>query len=63
MGIKGAELRPEQQKILQYLIEEYMNNMKKEKAEEYLADGRQKPSVFQIKENSYSLMIFTSLKR
>jgi hypothetical protein len=36
MGIKGSELRPEQQKILQYLIEEYMNNMEKEKAEEYL---------------------------
>jgi hypothetical protein len=37
MGIKGSELRPEQQKILHYLIEEYMNNMEKEKAEEYLA--------------------------
>ncbi|WP_373521889.1 DUF3500 domain-containing protein [Aquiflexum sp.] len=36
MGIKGSELRPEQQKILHYLIEEYMNNMEKEKAEEYL---------------------------
>lgn len=37
MGIKGSELRPEQQKVLHYLIEEYMNNMEKEKAEEYLA--------------------------
>lgn len=37
MGIKGSELRPEQQKVLHYLIEEYMNNLEKEKAEEYLA--------------------------
>jgi len=37
MGIKGSELSPEQQKILHYLIEEYMGNMEKEKAEDYLA--------------------------
>lgn len=37
MGIKGSDLRPEQKNILHYLIEEYMNNMEREKAEEYLA--------------------------
>ncbi|SFB58227.1 DUF3500 domain-containing protein [Algoriphagus aquimarinus] len=36
-GIKGSELNPEQQKILHYLIEEYVNNLDHPKAEEYLA--------------------------
>lgn len=35
-GIKGAELSEGQQKILHYLIEEYIGNLDKEKAEEYL---------------------------
>lgn len=36
-GIKGSELNDGQQKILHYLIEEYMGNLDHEKAEEYLA--------------------------
>ncbi|GMQ30174.1 DUF3500 domain-containing protein [Algoriphagus confluentis] len=36
-GIKGSELNEGQQKILHYLIEEYIGNLEKEKAEEYLA--------------------------
>lgn len=36
-GIKGAELSSDQQKILHYLIEEYVNNLDHPKAEEYLA--------------------------
>ncbi|MEB2782516.1 DUF3500 domain-containing protein [Algoriphagus sp. C2-6-M1] len=36
-GIKGSELNPDQQKILHYLIEEYVNNLDHPKAEEYLA--------------------------
>ena len=36
-GIKGSELNPEQQKILHYLIEEYIGNLETQKAEEYLA--------------------------
>lgn len=36
-GIKGAELNEGQQKILHYLIEEYIGNLDQEKAEEYLA--------------------------
>ncbi|MDP2040252.1 MAG: DUF3500 domain-containing protein [Algoriphagus sp.] len=35
-GIKGAELSGGQQKILHYLIEEYIGNLEKEKAEAYL---------------------------
>ncbi|MFN3997406.1 DUF3500 domain-containing protein [Algoriphagus sp.] len=35
-GIKGSELNDGQQKILHYLIEEYIGNLDKEKAEEYL---------------------------
>jgi hypothetical protein len=35
-GIKGSELNEGQQKILHYLIEEYIGNLDKEKAEEYL---------------------------
>ncbi len=36
-GIKGSELRPDQQQILHYLIEEYVNNLDHPKAEEHLA--------------------------
>lgn len=36
-GIKGADLSPEQKKILHYLIEEYVGNLEHEKAEKYLA--------------------------
>lgn len=36
-GIKGSELNGGQQKILHYLIEEYIGNLDHEKAEEYLA--------------------------
>ena len=36
-GIKGTELNEGQQKILHYLIEEYIGNLEKDKAEEYLA--------------------------
>lgn len=36
-GIKGSELNEGQQKILHYLIEEYMGNLDHQKAEEYLA--------------------------
>lgn len=36
-GIKGSDLNPDQQKILHYLIEEYINNLDHPKAEEYLA--------------------------
>lgn len=36
-GIKGSELNEGQQKILHYLIEEYIGNLDQEKAEEYLA--------------------------
>ncbi|WP_111668848.1 DUF3500 domain-containing protein [Algoriphagus litoralis] len=36
-GIKGSELNEGQQKILHYLIEEYIGNLDHEKAEEYLA--------------------------
>ncbi|GAB3226952.1 DUF3500 domain-containing protein [Algoriphagus aestuariicola] len=36
-GIKGAELNEGQQKILHYLIEEYIGNLHPAKAEEYLA--------------------------
>ncbi|MBN7809748.1 DUF3500 domain-containing protein [Algoriphagus sp. H41] len=36
-GIKGAELDEGQQKILHYLIEEYIGNLHPSKAEEYLA--------------------------
>lgn len=36
-GIKGSELSEGQQKILHYLIEEYIGNLDREKAEEYLA--------------------------
>lgn len=36
-GIKGADLTPEQKKILHYLIEEYVGNLEHEKAEKYLA--------------------------
>jgi hypothetical protein len=36
-GIKGVELNEGQQKILHYLIEEYIGNLDREKAEEYLA--------------------------
>lgn len=36
-GIKGSELTEGQQKILHYLIEEYMGNLDHQKAEEYLA--------------------------
>ena len=36
-GIKGSELNEGQQKILHYLIEEYIGNLDREKAEEYLA--------------------------
>ncbi len=36
-GIKGSELNADQQKILHYLIEEYVNNLDHPKAEEYLA--------------------------
>lgn len=35
-GIKGSELNDDQQKILHYLIEEYIGNLDREKAEEYL---------------------------
>lgn len=35
-GIKGAELSEGQQKILHYLIEEYIGNLDKEKADEHL---------------------------
>jgi uncharacterized protein YhbP (UPF0306 family) len=35
-GIKGAELNEGQQKILHYLIEEYIGNLDKEKAAEYM---------------------------
>lgn len=36
-GIKGSELTPEQQKILHYLIEEYIGNLETQKADEYMA--------------------------
>lgn len=36
-GIKGSELSEGQQKILHYLIEEYIGNLEQDKAEEYLA--------------------------
>lgn len=36
-GIKGSELNKSQQKILHYLIEEYIGNLDHQKAEEYLA--------------------------
>ncbi len=36
-GIKGSELSEGQQKILHYLIEEYIGNLDHQKAEEYLA--------------------------
>ncbi|HSF54512.1 MAG TPA: DUF3500 domain-containing protein [Algoriphagus sp.] len=36
-GIKGSELNEGQRKILHYLIEEYIGNLDREKAEEYLA--------------------------
>ncbi|WP_339880552.1 DUF3500 domain-containing protein [uncultured Algoriphagus sp.] len=36
-GIKGSELTPDQQKILHYLIEEYVRNLETLKAEEYMA--------------------------
>jgi hypothetical protein len=36
-GIKGSELNDSQQKILHYLIEEYIGNLDHQKAEEYLA--------------------------
>jgi hypothetical protein len=36
-GIKGSELSEGQQKILHYLIEEYIGNLDQAKAEEYLA--------------------------
>jgi hypothetical protein len=36
-GIKGSELNEGQQKILHYLIEEYIGNLDQQKAEEYLA--------------------------
>lgn len=36
-GIKGSELNEGQQKILHYLIEEYIGNLDKEKADEHLA--------------------------
>ncbi len=36
-GIKGSELNEGQQKILHYLIEEYIGNLDHKKAEEYLA--------------------------
>lgn len=36
-GIKGSELNNGQQKILHYLIEEYIGNLDHQKAEEYLA--------------------------
>lgn len=36
-GIKGSELNEGQQKILHYLIEEYIGNLERDKAEEYLA--------------------------
>lgn len=36
-GIKGSELNPEQQKILHYLIEEYIGNLERLKAEEYMS--------------------------
>ncbi|REG86353.1 DUF3500 domain-containing protein [Algoriphagus antarcticus] len=36
-GIKGSELNANQQKILHYLIEEYVNNLDHPKAEEYMA--------------------------
>lgn len=36
-GIKGSELNEDQQKILHYLIEEYIGNLDHQKAEEYLA--------------------------
>lgn len=36
-GIKGSDLNEGQQKILHYLIEEYIGNLDHEKAEEYLA--------------------------
>ena len=36
-GIKGSELSEGQQKILHYLIEEYIGNLDLQKAEEYLA--------------------------
>lgn len=36
-GIKGSELTDGQQKILHYLIEEYIGNLERDKAEEYLA--------------------------
>lgn len=36
-GIKGSELNEGQQKILHYLIEEYLGNLDHQKAEEYLA--------------------------
>ncbi len=36
-GIKGSELNEGQQKILHYLIEEYIGNLDHQKAEEYLA--------------------------
>lgn len=36
-GIKGSELNDGQQKILHYLIEEYIGNLDHQKAEEYLA--------------------------
>jgi hypothetical protein len=35
-GIKGSELNENQQKILHFLIEEYIGNLDKEKAESYL---------------------------
>ncbi|GAB2495404.1 DUF3500 domain-containing protein [Algoriphagus taiwanensis] len=36
-GIKGSELNEGQQKILHYLIEEYIGNLERDKAEEHLA--------------------------
>ena len=36
-GIKGSELNPEQQKVLHYLIEEYIGNLETQKADEYMA--------------------------
>jgi len=35
-GIKASELKPEQQRFLKYIIEEYINNLEHEKAHEYL---------------------------
>ncbi|MEN2282944.1 DUF3500 domain-containing protein [Algoriphagus sp. SE2] len=36
-GIKGSEMTTAQQKILHYLIEEYIGNLETQKAEEYMA--------------------------